>query len=669
MTDNFDDADALLEHLDARQREVAENVHGPMAVLAGAGTGKTRAITYRIAYAIRSGAHDPRNILAVTFTAKAASEMRSRLRDLGVGNVQARTFHSAALSQLRYFWPNAIGGYVPEIRESKMPLVSQAAASLGMDVDRVTVRDLASEIEWSKVSLIAPDDYVERAEAVNRALIGEYPHAQIANLIKAYEEVKTERAVIDFEDVILILIGIMVDRPDIAKRIREQYRHFVVDEYQDVSPMQHRLLQLWLGDRRDLCVVGDVSQTIYSFTGASAGYLENFTKEFPRARTVKLNRDYRSTPQIVELANQMIEPIRSPASVELVSAMKSGRPVEYTEYTDDADEAANIAGKILSLREAGVPLSEIGVLYRINAQSLEFETALAQAGIPFEVKGSQRFFERKEVREAMVALRAVARGPQRDDLPVMVEDTLRTLGWRPEAPQAGAAKERWEAQRAILNLAEEKWQARQATLPEFVAELEERAESGNDPVTNAVTLSSLHGAKGLEWTAVFLAGMSEGLMPISHAKTSEQIAEERRLLYVGVTRAREELFISYATGNTGRANRKLSRFVEPHWPQPVSRSTRARRRSKDAKENWAKENPADVPLFEELRAWRLEMTRRTGRPAHTILHDVTLREIAETKPRDLAELGRVRGIGTRKLTDYGLDILDIVNGKPLGSGK
>ncbi len=640
-----------------------------MAVLAGAGTGKTRAITYRIAHAVHSGQHDPRNILAVTFTSKAASEMRSRLRDLGVGNVQARTFHSAALSQLRYFWPNAIGGYVPEIRESKMPLVSQAAGSLGMDVDRIAIRDLASEIEWSKVSLISPGDYVKRAEAEGRPHVAEYSHAEIAALIKAYEEVKTERAVIDFEDVIIILIGIMRDRPDITRRIREQYKHFVVDEYQDVSPMQHRLLQLWLGDRRDLCVVGDVSQTIYSFTGASARYLENFKDEYPRARTVKLNRDYRSTPQIVDLANAMIEPIRSPASVELVSAMKSGRPVHYKEYNDDADEAANVAGEILNLREAGVPLSEIAVLYRINAQSVEFETALAQAGIPFAVKDSQRFFERREVRDAMVALRAVARGPQREDLPAMVDDTLRVMGWRPEAPEAGAAKERWESLNALITLAEDVWDKRKASVSEFVAELEERAELGNEPTTNAVTLSSLHAAKGLEWAAVFLVGMSEGLMPISHAKTTEGLAEERRLLYVGITRAREDLFISYATGNRGRANRKLSRFLEDQWPQPESRTTRARRRSKDAKENWAKDNPSDVPLFEELRAWRLETSRRTGRPAHVILHDVTLREIAGKKPRDLSELGRVRGIGTRKLTDYGLDILTIVNGKPLGYGR
>ncbi|MCI7304878.1 MAG: ATP-dependent DNA helicase UvrD2 [Trueperella sp.] len=662
-------AEELLSHLDPRQREVAENVTGPMAVLAGAGTGKTRAITYRIAYAVHTGQHKPTNILAVTFTHRAASEMRSRLRDLGVPTVQARTFHSAALSQLRYFWPNAIGGRVPEIKESKVNLVASAAARLGMSVDKVSVRDMAAEIEWSKVSLIAPADYERAATSQGRPEVAGYSHAEIAALIRAYEEVKAERAVIDFEDVIVILIGIMRDRPDITATIRKQYKHFVVDEYQDVSPMQHRLLQLWLGDRRDLCVVGDVSQTIYSFTGASARYLEGFTREFRGARTVKLNRDYRSTPQIVELANAVIEPDRNAASVQLVSALKSGRPVSYAEYADDADEAANIAGKILSLRESGMDFSDVAILYRTNAQSQEFETALSQAGIPYEMKGSERFFMRREVKDAMVALRAAARGGVAGELPQIVEDTLYGMGWRPEAPEAGAAKERWESHNALLTLAQEIWDKRHASVAEFVAELEERAQMGNEPTTNAVTLSSLHAAKGLEWAAVFLAGMSEGLMPISHASRPEAVAEERRLLYVGITRAREELHISYAQGNRGRSKRKVSRFLEGHWPQPESRSTRSRRaNSKVAKEQWARENPDDVALFEELRLWRLAKAQETGKPAHLILHDVTLREIAVKKPRDLAELGRVRGIGTRKLTDYGFDLLAIVGDKPIGFG-
>ncbi len=660
----------LLDHLDPEQRAVATNVHGPLCVLAGAGTGKTRAITYRIAYAVSSGAHDPRNILAVTFTSRAAGEMRSRLRDLGVGNVVAKTFHSAALSQLSYFWPHAIGGRVPEIKEHKGALISQAAAQLGMAVDRITVRDLSAEVEWSKVSLITPEDYPDRAQTEGRLDVAGYSPQEIGQLIRVYEEVKADRGVIDFEDVLLILIGIMRDRPDITQEIRRQYRHFVVDEYQDVSPMQHRLLQMWMGDRRDLCVVGDVSQTIYSFTGATSSYLANFDKEFPKAKKVVLKRDYRSTPQIVELANEIISADDSPGAVHLQSMLKSGRQISYDKYGDDADEAAQVAGKILTLRDQGVDLRDIAILYRTNAQSAEFENALGQAGISFAIRGSERFFNRREVKDAMVVMRAVARGSSSAELPELVEDALRGMGWRPSAPDnQGAAREKWESLNTLLSLAKDMWEKRRASITEYVAELEERAHLQNEPTLNAVTLSSLHAAKGLEWTAVFLVGMSEGLMPISLAKDAAGVAEERRLLYVGVTRAKEELYISYAAGNGGRGQRKLSRFLERHWPEEVSRSTRSRQRSKTQQSDFEREHPEDVELLEELKQWRKDYADSVQKPPFVILHDATLYEIAIRKPKDLSELGRVRGIGTRKLTTYGFDILGIVNGKVIGSGR
>lgn len=664
----MENPEELLGHLDPEQREVAVNLSGPMCVLAGAGTGKTRAITYRIAYGIASGAYEINHVLAVTFTAKAASEMRSRLRDLGVGTVQARTFHSAALSQLRYFWPQAIGGTVPEVKESKLPYVAQAASGLGISTDSVTVRDLAAEVEWSKVSLITPEDYPMRAAAEDRKVADLSP-AEVGSVIRAYEEAKSARGVIDFEDVILILIGIMRDRPDIAATIRQQYRHFVVDEYQDVSPMQHRLLQLWLGDRKDLCVVGDVSQTIYTFTGASSSYLANFTKEFPRAKKVVLNRDYRSTEQIVDLANEIISEDGSDGAVYLKSMVGSGRPVTFSEYADDASEASEIAGRILTLRDQGIDLQDIAVLYRTNAQSAEFENACSQAGIPVTVRGSTRFFQRREVRDAMVALRAVARGENSADLPQLVSDTFQSMGWRPTAPESrGAERERWESLETLRALAADRWEKRKSGISEFVAELEERAKDLDEPTVNAVTLSTLHAAKGLEWQAVFLAGMSEGLMPISLAKDPELVAEERRLLYVGITRAKEELAISYAKGNPGRSNRKVSRFIEGHWPKPESRATSNRRKSAAEKSAFAEANPHDQALFEELRAWRAAEATELGRPAYGIVHDTTLREIAVLKPKDLAELGRIKGIGTTKLTQFGPAILSIVHNRAFGSG-
>ncbi|WFN89893.1 ATP-dependent DNA helicase UvrD2 [Arcanobacterium wilhelmae] len=656
----------LLEALDPEQREVAQHLHGPLAVLAGAGTGKTRAITYRIAYGVKTGAYQPTNVLAVTFTNKAAGEMRSRLLDLGAGNVQTRTFHSAALSQLRYFWPQVIGGVVPEIREHKAPLVAMAAERLGFPTDRVSVRDFASELEWSKVSLIAPEDYALRALEARREIPGDLTGQDMAALISAYEVVKAERGVIDFEDTILILIGLMSSREDVAAQIRRQYKHFVVDEYQDVSPMQHRLLQLWLGDRRDICVVGDVSQTIYSFTGAKADYLASFSKEFPKARTVTLNRDYRSTAQIVDLANEVIGENHTEGAVFLRAMGGTGRLVEYREYADDEAEANEIAGRIISLHQQGVDYSDMAILYRTNSQSERFEAALSAAGVPATVRGTTRFFQRREVLEAMVVLRSIARGEASGghsgmELPELVKGALNQMGWRKEPPAAhGAARERWDSLESLRLLGEDMWEKRQATIAQFVEELEERKAASNEPTQEAVTLSSLHASKGLEWKVVFLAGMSEGLMPISHAQGDEGVAEERRLLYVGITRAKEELMISYALGNGNRANRKVSRFLVPFWPKPESKSSASRKRVAKAKADFANAAPEDRALFEELREWRATAATEAQRPPYVIFHDTTLRDIAIIKPRTLTELGAVKGIGSTKLMRYGEEVLAVI---------
>ncbi|WP_253280606.1 ATP-dependent helicase [Arcanobacterium phocae] len=659
----------LLDALDPDQREVARHVHGPMAVLAGAGTGKTRAITHRIAYGVHSGAYDPRNILAVTFTTKAASEMRTRLRDLGVRPVNARTFHSAALSQLRYFWPQAIGGHVPEIKESKLALVSGAAASLGFDTNKPAIRDFAAEIEWSKVTLCPPEEYVVRAGEEERDYIAGTTYTDIAHLISRYEEAKAERGVIDFEDVILLLIGIMSDEPEIASIIRHQYQHFVVDEFQDVSPMQYRLLQLWLGDRKDLCVVGDVAQTIYSFAGAQSTYLAEFSRHFPQANIVTLNRDYRSTPQIVEAANTVISHGQIDGAVHLTSMLPSGRPVSFSIYQDDAEEASEIAGKILSLAASGMKYSDIAILYRTNAQSAVFETALNEAGIPVSIKDAERFFQRKDVKEAMVTLRSVARLPQHKGLEDTVVDALKQVGWRPEPPVGrGAIRERWDALNTLRELAAAMEEKRDASISEFLAEMTERAELMNEPTSNSVTLASLHASKGLEWKAVFLVGMSEGLMPISLAKGSAGIEEERRLLYVGITRAKEELAISYARTNSGRADRKRSRFLDDIWPQEQSRATQARKKSAELAREFETKHAQDMGLYEELVQWRSRVAEESQRKPYLIFHDSVLRDIAIAKPRNLAELGRVKGVGAMKLSYFGEAVLEIVNRTSLGSG-
>src|SRR5690349_8294813 len=403
----------VLTALDPEQREVASSPTGPMCVLAGAGTGKTRAITHRIAYGVHSGAYQGQRVLAVTFTARAAGEMRTRLRTLGVAGVQARTFHAAALRQLHYFWPQAIGGAAPEVMSQKAAAVAQAAASLRLDLagDRTAVRDLAAEIEWAKVSMLTPETYAAGARAARREPPG-LDATAMARVLEAYEQVKTARGVIDFEDVLLLTVGILAERDDIARAVRQQYRHFVVDEYQDVNALQQRLLDLWVGERTDLCVVGDPAQTIYSFTGASPRHLLDFPTTHPEARVVRLVRNYRSTPQVVELANLVVRgpsgSMRSNA-VTLQAQSAAGPAPVLSAHPDDPAEAAAVAGEVADRIASGVPPSQIAVLFRTNGQSEAFESALAERDVPYLVRGGERFFARKEVRDAVLLLRGAAR--------------------------------------------------------------------------------------------------------------------------------------------------------------------------------------------------------------------------------------------------------------------
>nr|WP_229741606.1 ATP-dependent helicase [Kocuria dechangensis] len=590
----------ILAGLDPEQREVATTLRGPVCVLAGAGTGKTRAITHRIAYGIATGVYVPQKVLALTFTARAANEMRNRLRALGAGGVQTRTFHAAALRQLQYFWPQAVGGPLPGLVEHKARLITEAAQNMRLSTDRAAVRDLASEIEWAKVSMLTPDTYPTRA--AHRDMPMGYDVRTLQRLYQSYEELKTDRHLIDFEDVLLLTVAVLEEDERVAATVREQYRHFVVDEYQDVSPLQQRLLDQWLGGRDDVCVVGDASQTIYSFTGATSRHLLEFPRRHPGGRVIELVRDYRSTPQVVETANRLLAARRpgrdsTPGAwappLRLVAQRPDGPPPSWNEYADDEAEAAGTAARIKDLLDEGVPAAEIAVLFRTNGQSQAFETALAEAGIGYQLRGTERFFNRPEVKQGVVQLRTAARAADASDDPTrLVRDILSSLGYSDRAPRStGAVRERWESLASLVSLADRMaadFAARGEDfgLPAFVAELERRVAQQDAPVMNGVTLASLHSAKGLEWDAVFLAGLSEGLMPISFAETSDEVDEERRLLYVGITRAREHLVLSWTLSRTpgGRPTRKPSRFLdalrdaEPARP-PASRGRSRRSRA------------------------------------------------------------------------------------------
>jgi len=643
----------LLEALDPEQREVATALTGPVCVLAGAGTGKTRAITHRIAYGVATGVYRATSVLAVTFTARAAGEMRTRLRTLEVVGVQARTFHAAALRQLGFFWPKVVGGAPPKLVEAKAALVAEAGRRVGVSVDRIAVRDLAAEVEWAKVSLVAADDYPRVALEAGRGEVAGADAGAVARLIAAYEDVKTERGVMDFEDVLLLLAAMLAEDRSVAQTVRDQYRHFVVDEYQDVSPLQQYLLDQWLGGRHEVCVVGDPAQTIYSFAGASPHHLLDFPRTHPGATLVRLTRDYRSTPQVVTVANRLLVSARRPGdlpTLQLVAQRPAGPQVRFVAYDDDEAEAASVAARCARLVESGTPASQIAVLFRTNAQSEAFEDALARVGVGYQVRGGERFFVRRDVREAIVLLRGGARASQDVPLTTTVRDILATVGWAPQPPSVrGAARERWDAMNALVALADD--MASDPTrqdpgLRDLVAELDERASAQHAPTVDGVTLASLHAAKGLEWDAVFCVGLSEGLLPISLAETDDAVNEERRLLYVGITRAREHLELSYARHRLGgSATRRRSRFLAPLWPDDERPA----------------ESRADPGLLAALRAWRADVAADATSPS-AVLADPVLAQIAAARPTTLAQLGAVPGVGPVKLDRYGSALLQVVTG-------
>jgi DNA helicase-2/ATP-dependent DNA helicase PcrA len=641
----------VLAGLDAEQREAVEAPRGPVCILAGAGTGKTRAVTHRIAYQTHGGLVAPQHVLAVTFTTRAAGELRSRLRLLGVEGVQARTFHSAALRQLQYFWPHISEGPRPTLVESKLGAIRAAASKCRLSVSIPEQRDLASEIEWAKAALVEPDDYAARAMAANR--VPPFALDVVRRVFAAYEGVNAERGQLDFEDLLLLMAGAIETDKRIASEVHERYRHFTVDEYQDVSPLQQRLLDAWLGDRDDLCVVGDPNQTIYSFTGASPSYLRDFAKRFEGATVVRLIRDYRSTNQVVQLANRVV------ASSRLHAQGGDGPDPSFDSYDDEPAEATAVAAAVGALHEQGIAYREMAILFRVNAQSESYEASLTQAGIPYLLRGGQRFFERPEVREAVVYLRGAARSAADHDTVTLVEtvtDVLSSAGFTAEPPGAtGAARERWESLRAIVGLAEEFAAADPgAGIEEFVAELAARADAQHAPPVEGVTLASLHSAKGLEWDAVFLVGLVDGTVPITHATTPEQVEEERRLLYVGVTRARRHVALSWALARAagGRRSRKPSRFLDgirPATPAP----------ERPAK---SKRTLSDDPVVQRLRDWRLQRSRDDGVPAYVVFDNKTIEEIAARLPSDRGELAAVPGVGPKKLEQYADEVLRLLRG-------
>ena len=596
-----DRAAAVLEGLDAEQRAVATTFGAPVVVLAGAGTGKTRAITHRIAHGALSGQLRAEHTLAVTFTTKAAGELRHRLQALGVPRVQARTFHSAALRQLSYFWPRVYGTELPEVIGNSFGLVAEAARPLGVELSTPLLRDLVGEVGWTKASQVAPDRYAEIADRTGRSVAGLNPE-QVAQVVLRYEQVKKRRAVIDFDDILLCTIALLAEHSEVAEQVHHQYRHFTVDEFQDVSPVQRTLLELWLGDRDDICVVGDLNQAIHTFAGAQPAYLASFDRDHPGAITLKLQTNYRSTPQVLAAANAMLG-----RGLRLRPVRPEGPAIEMAPAADEASEAAEVAAWLTARHAEGLAWSQLGVLYRINAQAEQLTDALAAAQIPYRVRDPE-----------------LGRG-------------------------AREAKEPGEA--------------------------------------DLVTLSTMHSAKGLEWEAVAIVGASEGLMPFALANTPAAVAEEKRLFYVAITRARTRLRISWASGGaSGRGNREPSRFLrqarlaEANSPRATAKPDRQRKR-RGLPKCWVCQTSLsdaaeiklgrhvdcaadfDDELFDELKAWRLRTAQAQSVPAFVIFTDATLRALAERRPTDQRGLLQVQGIGATKAERHGTEVLELISAR------
>jgi DNA helicase II / ATP-dependent DNA helicase PcrA len=595
------DAANVLDGLNPEQQRAAELVRGPVCILAGAGTGKTTTITRRIANQVATGAFAPNQILAVTFTDKAAGEMRRRLAALGAHGVQARTFHSAALAQLRYFAPDAVGRILP----SKALTLRRIANSLPAPFKFRPAGDLATEIEWARNRRITPERY--------RGSLGDHeppiPSDLMLRVYRQYEELKRAQDLTDFEDLLELAIRVYDESPDAAATFRERYLAFTVDEYQDVNLLQQTLLERWLGERAELCAVGDDNQAIYGFTGASPSYLLALPQRFPGAAVVRLEENYRSTPQILALANRLAPALRT--------ALPDGPDPDVRPVVSVEVEAELVVERV---RATSCPLEEIAILCRTNARLADFEQALHEAGLPFQ---GAAFLGRE-------AARFMLRRLADDGSPVAEQVRAQALaqGWQEEPPEGLGEREqiRQDDLTRLVRLAES---LAPATVADFKAELERRFGDGGAD-RRGVHLLTYHAAKGLEFDLVFLPRLEERELPTKQAKTDEQIAEERRLLYVGITRAKRELVVTWV--------KKPSRFLEELGVGTV----RA-------------EPPAG---FDALKAWRLARARQDDVPAYLVFHNSTLEEIAARKPRSLDELAAVPGVGPAKLERYGEGVLE-----------
>ena len=516
----------ILAQLDDAQQAAVTNLKGPLAIIAGAGSGKTRTISHRIAYGIATGEYAEGRVLALTYTNRAAAELRSRLRLLGAPGVQVRTFHAAALAQLQFFWPQLTESMAPKLVTQKASMVNEVLDEMSIRVSDQERLALQAEVEYLRYAMLEIDQY----ESLERPRLS-LNAARFVDFFKRYEQFKQQKRIVDWEDAILLTCGLLRNETRMLSHVQQQYRYFTVDEYQDISPLQQSLLETWLGERDELCVVGDPRQTIYSFAGATSGYLTGFLNRFPDASVIELDRNYRSSIEIVELANRIAPDLPLQADRQVSSRPKS------LAFSSVSAESNSVAANIQLISQTR-PLSSIAVLARTNSQLLPIEKELKKLGIESQLRGSGRFFRRPDVIQANAAIRALRTMESKEPLFVEVSKILSALGWSSKPKKT----EGWEALNWFVEVLDE---LGNPTLDEYLRELDDWERSGHEPQREAVTLATIHGTKGLEWESVFLVGVNQGIFPIGYAQSDAEKAEERRLFYVAVTRAQSNLQVSY----------------------------------------------------------------------------------------------------------------------------
>ena len=667
-----------LDHLDPEQRAVAEAVRGRVVVIATAGSGKTRAITYRIANAVHSRVHDPATGLALSFTTRAANQLKRRVTELGVEGLTTATFHAAALRQLNFFWPRVFGGNAWKIGNNRGNVLDEVSAKLRLDLSPTGRRTLLSEIDWAKASGLDPMAYQE----LERTLT-DIDSKTVGEVWGRYEDLCHTRRIIDFDDVLSLTVGMMSSRPDVVTEIRRRYTWFTVDEYQDITPLQNALLQLWVGERAELCVVGDPAQTIYSFAGAQANYLKSFADDHSDATLIELVRTYRCPPSVVSAANSLMAS-QPDASVSMVSQRDIAGSFSVKSYADETAEAQSIAQEISTLLARGIDPREIAILLRINSMSEVFERAFDELQIPYSVRGGSRFFDRREIKQALLQLKAFSFSESTLSIVDAVRTVLGNVGWQ-SAPPAGQseAKESWEALSGLLALAQDVQDSGKNTLQEFFEVVAQRTMAQDHPNAATVMVTTMHAAKGLEWQHVFIPSVNEGVIPFVQQAKPNEIDEERRLLYVAITRASEAAYLSSTQerftqpaspsrflaelGQAVESVAAVPRVVKPEKAQapvvmrcsncgagllePIEQATLTCNKCPD------KRNTA---IAAALKSWRDETAEQLDQIPWLLLSDVTIDALSALQPEDYQSLGNVSGMREHKVNQFGAEILSII---------